>query len=536
KPKKPTKPKKEKPPRQPWTWDRFWETLLSERTLQAILFLGALLIFAAGVSWVAWNWGTFPAIVQVAFLGGFTALFYALGWYVRVRLNLRGSGIALSAIGSLLVPLDFYAFYLSGGFPPDSWPMVWLAGSAVCLLIYLMATYLIQAEFFGYLVAVTAGSVVAAALNWMQVDAVWQPTGVAALALALAIISEGVRTSQRGQKWHVLAAPFDRMALLGAAATMILGLRWGLFAGLTRPFTLPLAFVYWLGGVTLALKVRLYRLRALVWGAALAFPVAVWLTERWFFLPTGIAAAWYAVGLALLTPVYLLVGYWFGSEENQPQRTWRTQREEDSDSALSALSAVKNFGRIPIQASVLLTAVSALWSLGDAAAAGWAHPILAAAMLLATRLWRQPRWLWLMSLFLLSGSAAWQGGRGATVPELALPWTLLAILFIAAAIRLRNAATRYDETLYRTGFAAAGLAILPPLFLFNQSLLTYALGNWIGVNGWLAYLSHTQKPIKIRVHPRRTFGSPSASQTILFQWLAALSLLPWLWLAWTNDR
>ncbi|MEM7335315.1 MAG: hypothetical protein AAF490_24775, partial [Chloroflexota bacterium] len=66
----------EQKPREPWTWDRVWETLLSERTLEVILFIGVALLFAAGVTWVGFNWGTFAAPVQIAFLVGFTGLFF----------------------------------------------------------------------------------------------------------------------------------------------------------------------------------------------------------------------------------------------------------------------------------------------------------------------------------------------------------------------------------------------------------------------------------------------------------------------------
>lgn len=72
-----------RPPRRPWTWERFWESLLSERTLKAILFLGALLLFAATVSWIASNWNNFTPLIQGSFLVSVTAVFFGLGWFVR---------------------------------------------------------------------------------------------------------------------------------------------------------------------------------------------------------------------------------------------------------------------------------------------------------------------------------------------------------------------------------------------------------------------------------------------------------------------
>ncbi|MCZ7669378.1 MAG: hypothetical protein M5U34_20470 [Chloroflexi bacterium] len=50
-------------------------------------------------------------------------------------------------MAALLIPLDFFAYYISGGFPPGSGPTVWLAASLVCLGAYLLAAYWLQAAF-----------------------------------------------------------------------------------------------------------------------------------------------------------------------------------------------------------------------------------------------------------------------------------------------------------------------------------------------------------------------------------------------------
>lgn len=519
--------------REPITWDRIWETLLSERTLQAILFLGAMLLFAAGVSWVAWNWDTFPPVLQVAFLGGLTAVFYSLGWYVRSRMALRGSGIALSAVGSLLVPLDFYAFYLSGGFPPGSWPQVWLLASAVCLGAYVLTTYLIQAEFFGYLVGMAAGSLVVATLNLADVHINWWQTGLASTVLALALISEGLSRglikrsqvsgdSQAGKSWQawlVFARPFAQVALVAAPVILLLGLGLGFLGGRTgRIFHLAVALNWWLGGVALALLVHRYRSRSLALAAALAFPIAIWLTQRWLLQPTAMAAAWYALGWSLLIHLYLLITRWLG------QQAARTGDE-----------ITVAYSQIVLRVSAVLVAVSAVWSLGNTGATSVVHPLLAATMLLAARLWRQPRLLWLTSLFLVVGSAAWQGGRGATPAELALPWALLSVLHVIVALRLSKQAltARFDEPLYGAAIAIAGLALLPPLLLGDRTLLVYSLGNWIGINGWLAYLAHGENAPGLRAllsRPRWQRFGPA------LHWFTALAIVPWLWLAWTNGR
>jgi hypothetical protein len=509
------------------TWDRVWETLLSERTLQAVLFLGVLLLFAAGISWVAWNWGTFPAAVQIAFLGGFTAVFYLLGWYVHQRMKLHGSGIALIAVGSLLVPLDFYAFYLSGGFPPGSWPTIWLVASAVCLVAYLLTAVWLQAPFFGYLIGLAASSLLVSLLNLAGVNQAWWQVGVMSTAVTLALSGEWLH--YKPGRWHFLARPFGQIALALTVPTLLVGLGWSYFRDVsavlhTVAFHIALALDWWLGGLVFVLLLQRARLRTLAWATAFVFPVAVWLTARVLFIPKEIPSAWAAVGWALLLPVYLLLA-------------WRWQRQE----------GMVIYGRIFLRAAFILGAVTAVWSLQTVQAAAVTHLLLAGVMVLTAVLWQQPRALWGMSLFLLTASAAWQGGRGATPAELILPWTLLAILHVVAGVRLGDweikrlkgdqspdlSFSPFTMPLFGAGYLFAALSILPPLLLNDRPLLSYALLNWIGVNVWLAYLVHTETAGVLALLAQRPLARWGAN---LFHGGAALAILPWVWVWWTNGR
>lgn len=514
-----TLPKRQ--PRRPWTWDRVWETLLSERTLQAILFLGAILLFASAISWVAWNWETFPPVVQVSFLVGVTAVFYGLGYYVRRHMQLHGSGIALSAVGSLLVPLDFYAIYLTKGFPQERWPQMWLLASVVCLGAYLLTTYLAQAAFFGYLVGVALGSLVTAVLNLLHVPTHWWQTGLALVAFALAIASEGLRG--RRSKWAILAQPWGHVALAATAPLLIVGLGWGYIAGAGNSgFYLALAINWWLGGFTLSLMAWRYRMRTIALTTALAFPVATWLSQQWLMQQgSGIVSARYALGWAALAPAYIAAGWWL---------LRRAQKADDgADDGI-----VRSYGRTVLNVGSLLVVLAAVWSLTAVGVAAVVHLLLAATMLLAARLWQRPRPLWLVSFFLLTATAMWQGARGATPSQLSLPWALLAILHVVAALRLRGVRVRYDAVLYGAAVALAGVAILPPLILVDRALLAYAVANWIGVNGWLAYLAHGKEApgIAVLLAARRLRRVGPA----FFHWLAAAAVLPWVWLLWTNGR
>ncbi|MCB8923880.1 MAG: hypothetical protein H6662_20060, partial [Ardenticatenaceae bacterium] len=536
----PPSPKPKRPKRQPLTWDRVWDTLLSERTLKAILFLGVILLIGSGISWVVWNWNTFPPIVQIAFLGSFTALFYALGWYVRVKMRLPDSGIALSAVASLLVPLDFVAFYISGGFPAGSWPQVWLAASIVCLLLYSVVALLLQAEFFGYLISIAAVSLSLALFNLPGAMA-WWPLGVTAVSLPLALLHHLL---PRGpQRTRFLSRPFIHAAVGTAVPAMLLSFGVSLFTPPAQAgFYYALAAAWWLGGLTMLLGVPYFRLPSLVWAMQLAFPAAVWFTQRVLFAVWRVPFGWHALGWALLAPFYLLAGWWL-------------RRYEDD--------VVQGYGKTAVSIAALLITMSGFWSLTHVPAAAVVHPLLAAEMLGAALLWQQPRLLWLMSLFLVSGTGAWQGNRGAAPAELTLPWALLAILHLIAAKRadaeIRGGAQRFAEKeekkekgeadhaprhpvtpaplllrslapqpLYGAAVAIAALAVLPALAFFDRPLLTYALGNWIGVNGWLAYLAHGERLAGLaQLLQHRRLQKLGA---VWFHWLAALPLAGWVWL------
>lgn len=497
-------------------WDNVWETLLSERTLQAILFLGVVLLFAAGVSWVAWNWNNFAPVAQLGFLGGFTAAFYLLGWYVQTQLHLRGSGNALIAVGSLLVPLDFYAFYLSGGFPPESWGMVWLVASVVCLMAYTLTTQLLKAEFFAYLVGAALGSAVAATMNLAGCHPYWWQTGLALTALALAFLSSFTIHVSRFM-FHHFTLPLGRLSLAAIAPLLFVALGYRYIAGITNSvLLLTVAINWWLGGLVLVVMGRQYRLQTVVWAAVLAFPVAVWLTGEWLGRISAVSAAWDALGWALLAAVYVGVA-------------WQLCQQEKTDDDRAVWQTVWRVG-------MGLVVLAAGWSFGNTQTVSVVHPLLAVVMVWIAWLWSKPHFLYGMSVFLAVGVAAWQGERGAGLAELTLPWALLAVGQVVAAVRMgggkreeRGARGEWVSVLVMGAVGLAGAAVLPPMVAWNRPLLAYAVANWVGVTGWLAYLAHGGL-VQIASLPRL------ARRESLFHWLAAVGVVPWVWLAWQHEQ
>ncbi len=170
--------------------ERLWRSILSERTLQALLFLGIFLLFVAAISFVVWGWKDFPAPVRVAIPFGFTTLFFILGQVVRAKTHLDRSALALSAIAALLIPINSYTIYANYGSPPDGWPEFWLITSLACLIAYILAALQIQSRFFGYITGIAAGSVLLSILEvTTDISRDWYSATISVLAVGLIVLS-----------------------------------------------------------------------------------------------------------------------------------------------------------------------------------------------------------------------------------------------------------------------------------------------------------------------------------------------------------
>jgi hypothetical protein len=510
-------PKPAAPPREPITWERVWRTLLSERTLRVLLFVGVFLLFVSAITLVAFNWERFHPLVQVAFLTAFTLFFYGLGWYVRVKMGLRESGIALSATGSLLAPLDFYAIYLSGGiFPPEAWAEVWLIASVVCLLVYTFTAAVVRAEFFGYLVGAAAGSLLCAVLQLTGVPGDWWSPmlcGLALLLMLLATQEEKPGFSEKTRFLEIVGRPFRHLALLTVTSVLLLatGLRiveW-LFGD---PFRLTLALDWWLACTVYTIAAARYPRRSLTSAACFTAPGAFYLTLSLYFEATETGFAWHALGWALLTPIYLILAY-------------ALQRRAENEARQAQ-------GRTVAGWAVALILWAAIWGLGDMSAAAAAHAVLIGSVVLAAVLWQRPRLLLVASFFSLSTVATWMATLGLDLAQYSLGWALLAILHVAIAVLLHRAG-RYTPLLYVAGCGAALLSFLLPLLVLGRGLMAYALFNWIALSGWAARLAHQGEEEHPGLHQLLRLAGP-LRQSVL-HWAAALPILAWFWLAWTQN-
>lgn len=507
-------------PRAPFR-ERLWQTLLSERTLQAMLFLGIFLLFSAALSFVAWGWKDFSAPVRVAIPGGFTAIFFAMGWYVRSKTPMYRSGIALSAIAALLIPIDFYTIYVNFNIPAYFWPYFWLITSLACLAAYLAATLLIRSRFFGYLVGVAAGSAVLAAIEighqtaGLSLD--WRSAGLSALALGLIMLATVLappgKSPPKPPPFAILADPFRYLALLSITVIMLLTFGWR-FTQRNNYDTLHYALTvnWWIGSFVFGWAAIQHRSRSLGQLAALSLPVAVYLTQAAVFDRLGINPTWHGLGWALLVPLYFIVGRKLSVYKHEP--------------------VIRAHGFTAIRWGIALLLVSAFWSLTDltnGAAAAASHAVLSGAVVIAALLWRRPVYFYGASLLAFSATTFAVTELDLTLAQLSVAWASLAIAHIIAAINLGTRfpipAPNYAAPLTAAGYIIAGAAILPTLFPYDGGLLAYALGNWLALAAWGARLAHLKQP---------GFVGRGLWRKPVFHWLTAGPLPVWLWIVFTN--
>lgn len=495
--------------------ERLRRALLSERTLYGILFLGIFLLFAAAVSFVIWGWKDFSAPMRVSIPAGFTLLFFALGWYVRTRTPLSRSGIALSAIAALLVPIDLYTVYVNFGAPPHYWAEFWLFASLACLSAYILVTLQIQSRFFVYLVATAAGSlvlgVIEAAHQRMGLARDWYSAGLSGLALGLILLAGGLIRLRAESRWHIFAAPFRALALLSVSALMPLTFGWRFIDRSTYDaLHAALTVNWWLGSLIFAWGALQYRSRSLGFLATGALPITIYLTQAAIFDHAGIHPAWHAFGWACLVSLYFVAA---------------KMLSQHSDDAV-----LRDHSRSAARWGWIFLMLSIFWPLVDLTggeAAASSHAVLALAFVLATLFWRQPGYLYGVGLLGFSSVTFALSIFDFTLSQASIGWISLALTFVIAAVivgkRSSASGEKYAPPLLHSGYGIAALALLPSFYPYAGGQLAYALGNWLGLSAWGALLTVRQQP---------GFGRFKS----LFHWFAALPLPFWVWILFTNRR
>ena len=365
---KPSAPAAPPAPRLPLR-ETLWRTILSERTLHALLFLGIFLLFTAAISFVIWGWKDFSAPVRVAIPSGFTVLFFLLGWLVQTQTSIRRSGIALSAIAALFVPIDCYTVYANYGSPPQGWPEFWLWTSISCLVVYTISALGIQSRFFGYITAVALGSSLLAILEKffqpLGLSRDWYYAALALLAAALNLTAIALERLKDSGRWRFFAEPFRFLALLLPALLMPLSLALRLLTrGSYDALHYSMTVTWFAGGFLFGWGAVRQRSRGLGNLAAISLPISVYMLQSAIFFENGTNPAWHAFGLACLTPIYLLSGYWL-------QQASKKNQASEPDILLAHSRTALRWG----VALIIVAALLPLTNLSSGAAAAASHTV-----------------------------------------------------------------------------------------------------------------------------------------------------------------
>ncbi len=140
---------------------RVSEWLLGEGTIRGVLYLGGLLVVAAATIFVVYNWGAFPGYLKFGTIFLTTLGLYLLG-YTLYNTPLQVAGVTFIGIGSIVVPLNFYALYTfvlqPNGVPPEG---AWILGSAFCCGLYLTTAWWLRTSLLSYVSLVALASLVA---------------------------------------------------------------------------------------------------------------------------------------------------------------------------------------------------------------------------------------------------------------------------------------------------------------------------------------------------------------------------------------
>jgi hypothetical protein len=352
------------------SWADVGTYLLSERTLHALLGLGALLILASGVVISTLNpTGLSPAFHLTAVLCT-TLLFYGAGYLVRQRLRLLLAGAALLAIGGAFIPLCVWTL----GRELLLWDAdaIWLIASLLCLPIYLASHALLRDRTFAVLVAVAGGSQLLALVNWIGVSLEWGLTLLVGLAVVYVWLTRRLGPNGELLGWALASVaqalvPPLLVALLGAK---FFPAAWEVAA--RRPldawYEYAIGAAWWLGAAFFAYAAQ--RLDRSSWRV-----VAIWTVPVAYLLTLTRApwdAAWHNVALGALAGGYLAFA------------RWRVPRRGGGYGPVV---------REPVyQAAFGLTLVSAVWPLASADSRIASLTVVALVYAAASLLLRQRAW------------------------------------------------------------------------------------------------------------------------------------------------
>jgi hypothetical protein len=239
---------------------------LADHAFSIVLYLGAFLVVAAVVIFLAYSWGDVSAGGKLAVLVLLTLGFLGAAGLCLPRPSVRPAGRTFLALGAILVPANVaavYFVYFEAGPIPGA--VFWLLGAVVSGALHAALSLRLSSKGYGVLATLSV-PVAAAALGWLIAsqqaprDPEWAIGPSAAIGLVLALAAARSRPPiPLVQSTRVVAAlllplayfialPFlgeDDLGQYGAPAALLLmagGLAWEAMRG---------GKTWWIGAMTL---------------------------------------------------------------------------------------------------------------------------------------------------------------------------------------------------------------------------------------------------------------------------------------------
>lgn len=187
------------------SWRAFGALLLSERTLNALLGLGAFLILAA-----AFAISTLPLSVTrltplthlLAAIGTATG-FYGAGTFVQIRLRLARPGTVLFSIGAAFIPLAVWICGREMITPAVDRQTIWLAASVACAPAYSASYYWLRDRPFAIAASLSVTSLLIATSVHSNIPPVVAACELIVLAAVCLVLSRRLE-----HQWDALGRTF----------------------------------------------------------------------------------------------------------------------------------------------------------------------------------------------------------------------------------------------------------------------------------------------------------------------------------------
>ena len=211
------------PPREPFSWAKVGDALLSRRTLQTFLYIGSTLLVLSAIILVVRLWADIHWVPrQAILLVGMVALLWS-GFHIRYTMGLRISGGVLMDIGALWVPLNVGALLferlgvtgdasIPGIDVPLGLPMGgWMAIAAISTPVYAFLAYRYRLVLLAHGAAIGLAATLMTGLAALDVALEWQLASIIAISPAyMWVIRElrgrGLSELEQNLFWLVQAA------------------------------------------------------------------------------------------------------------------------------------------------------------------------------------------------------------------------------------------------------------------------------------------------------------------------------------------